>query len=169
MNKMNNETPGAPGLMRRGAAHHLKFEERCGSASVFHGSGDALENFLFFEEIEVGGEALGEGLCAEQDADFNVSFVGGGGEVGGGNPGGFSVSDDTFRMQRCPRGGGMVQRSGKIINSREWCGLGPLLTLEPVEETGHQFPLGLGVSGRPLDVEKHLHGQRGFLFHVFGQ
>ena len=34
MNKINNETPGAPGLMRRGAAHHLKLVERCGGGMV---------------------------------------------------------------------------------------------------------------------------------------
>ena len=74
-----------------------------------HGSGDALENFLFLEEIEVGGEALGDVLCAKQDADLNVSFVGSGGEVGGGNPSDFTVGNDTFRVQCGTRGRGMVQ------------------------------------------------------------
>jgi hypothetical protein len=35
---MSNETPGTPGLMRRGDGHRLKLVERCGGAGRFHGS-----------------------------------------------------------------------------------------------------------------------------------
>ena len=109
---------------------------------------------MLFEKAKVFREAFGKWLVWQEHAYFDISFLGGGGEIGGGDPRDLAIGDDALGMERSTRGGRVIKRRGEVIDAGQWRVLGPIFAFEPVEENRHEFALGLGIAERPLNVQK---------------